>query len=358
MEIIEKLDLLLTESSPLVDLRPILPPSKQLAQIIAAFSNSSGGLIALGAKWKPKGGYEVSGLSMDFNANAITHKALDYLSPMPIIDYGYHTFHGHQIFLLNVPASQELVLLQGKKYIRVDKNTVDADEVNPTFRPGGDIKVMLVSEQLQQLSTSKTLAKSKVLAHYQSSLKIIDNLGALLYPENINTAPSLHEGKILIRILFSSIVDNFEIYLGDLLYEIWLSNPNTLKSGATVTVEQVLNCSDIEEFIIFYARDKISKMKKGSVKTFIKDNNLINELGVFTPVRITEVDAILQIRHLFSHSNGIVDDQFLRHYQGSLNIGDDYLLSTDDILEKLSYLAHTIDLVDQEAINAHSLSSL
>jgi len=137
-------------------------------------------------------------------------------------------------------------------------------------------------------------------------------------------------------------VDNFEIYLGDLLYEIWMSNPNTLKSQNTVTVEMVLNCANIEEFVIVYARERISKMKKGSIKTFIKDNNLINELAIFNNDKISRVDRILQIRHLFSHSNGIVDEQFNRNYGQILNIGDEFFINIKDVLNHMNYLADTM----------------
>jgi hypothetical protein len=42
------------------------------------------------------------------------------------------------------------------------------------------------------------------------------------------------------RILFSSCADNFEIFMSDLLYEIYLAKPETLKSNAQVTVKDVL----------------------------------------------------------------------------------------------------------------------
>lgn len=358
MDLINIIQRLLDESDAKVDLRPILPPSRQLAQIIAAYSNSGGGYVVLGAKLKPMGGFDVSGITLDFNATSITHKALDYLTPTPIIEYGYHTFHGRQVFILDIPHSPVLILLQGRNYFKIGRKIVDRNEKLPVFNSSGETKVKHLSEVLQGYKISQTLAKSKVLTHYQSSLKIIDNLGELLYPNSINMPAVLEEGKILTRILFSSVVDNFEIYLGDLLYEIWLSNPHTLKSSATVTLEQVLNCSDIEEFIIVYAREKISKMKKGSVKTFIEDNKLIRELEVFTPHKIREVDGILQIRHLFSHSNGIIDEQFLKNYDGTLNVGNDFLLTTDDFLNKLSYLAETLESVDQAAIKKYNLLTL
>lgn len=357
MELINSIEKLLNEGSPLLDLRPILLPSRQLAQIVAGFANSGGGFILFGAKVKTKG-YEITGLTSDFNVSAITNKALDLLSPRPQINYGFYNLNGQQIFIIEVSPSSVPVLLEGKKYIRAAGKTIDADEQLFTFNTGGEIKFREINNRLSGYRLTMTYAKSRVITHYQGALKIMDNLAMLLYPNGLTLPTNSYEGKILTRILFSSVVDNFEIYLSDLLYEIWLANPNTLKSTATVTLEQVLNCADIEDFIKFYAKDKISKMKKGSVKTFIKDNNLISDLNVFTPSCIDEVESILQIRHLYSHSNGIIDEHFLKSYRGPLTVGDDFLLTTDDVLEKLNYLADLIEQTDNVATTKYNLSTL
>jgi len=358
METTKSIERLLTEGSTRVDFRPILLPSRQLAQIVAGFSNAQGGYIVFGVKKKPKGGHEISGLTSDFNVSAITHKALDLLSPKALVDYGFHRLNGHQVFVIDIQRSANPVLLEGKKYIREGDKTIDADEELFTFNTGGEVKFREINNRLSAYKATMTDAKYRVVAHYQGALKIMDNLALLLYPKGLLLPTDSYEGKILTRILFSSMVDNFEIYLSDLLYEIWLANPNTLKSPATVTVEQVLNCADIEDFIKFYAKDKISKMKKGSVKTFIKDNKLISDLNIFTPTCIDDVESILQIRHLYAHSNGIIDEHFLKSYRGVLTVGDDFLVSADDVLEKLDYLAKLIDQTDKAAITKYNLSTL
>lgn len=358
MEVTKHIEQLLNEGSSLVDLRPILVPSRQLAQMVAGFSNTEPGYIVFGVKRKPKGGYDITGLTSDFNVSAITNKALDLLSPRPHVDYGFHNLRGQQVFIIAVPISPVPAFLEGKKYVRNAGRTMDADEQLFTFNSAGEVKFREINNKLAAYKATMTDAKSRVIAHFQGALKIMDNLAMLLYPNGLNIPTDSYEGKILTRILFASVVDNFEIYLSDVLYEIWLANPNSLKGPATVTLEQVLNCADIEDFIKFYAKDKISKMKKGSVKTFIKDNKLISDLNIFTPAHIDEVESILQIRHLYAHSNGIIDEHFLKSYRGALTVGNDYLLSTGDILEKLDYLSEIIDQTDSAAITKYNLSTL
>ena len=49
------------------------------------------------------------------------------------------------------------------------------------------------------------------------------------YPKGSNVPTDNAEGKMLMRILFSSCADNFEIFMSDLLYEIYLAKPETLE---------------------------------------------------------------------------------------------------------------------------------
>src|SRR5437763_16874770 len=94
------------------------------------------------------------------------------------------------------------------------------------------------------------------------------------------------------------------------LNEIYLAKPQTLKSQATVTVKEVLDCSDMQEFITRYAKEKLKKLQRGSVKGFIADNQAIKSLNVFDATRIEQIEKILQMRHLYTHQNVIVDDRF------------------------------------------------
>ena len=192
-----------------------------------------------------------------------------------------------------------------------------------------------------------TSSKHKLIDHYQSVLKIFDDLAATLYPETPLVPTNIQEGKILTRILFSSCVDNFEGYLSDLLFEIYLAKPETLKSKQEVTVEEVLNCSDIQEFVRYYAKQKLIKLQKGSVKAFISENKQISALKVIDKPNEMKIEAILQIRHLYAHRNGIVDEKF-RQYYPAVALYSEHAMAVDEICNELLYLAKTVDSMDRK----------
>ena len=339
-----------------LEYKAVLPPARTVAQIICSFANSQGGFIVLGVA-QVGGKLTINGLSEEFRATAITHKAVDSLSPRPQVDYQYVAHGEKRLYVIKVHKSDSPITLEGRVYVRAGAQSILRDEVVKDAKPGGYPAIKALSSILKLHKQNSTAAKAKFIDHYQSILNLIDDLGIVLYPESAQKPTTNQEGKILMRILFSSCADTFETYMSDLLYEIYLANPATLKSGEQITVKEVLECTDMQEFVDFYAKKKLAKLQRGSVKGFIADNAQIGGLGVFNADRQDRVEKLLQIRHLYSHRNGIVDEKFLRYYPG-LSVNGEHQMPLDDFLVKCEYLAQTVDAVDRAALAKYQLASL
>jgi hypothetical protein len=339
--------------SATLEYKPVLPPSKTIAKIISAFANTSGGYIILGVTSK----LEVNGLSEDFYANTITHKAIDLLSHKPQIHYQYVSYQGKTLYVIKVEKSDSIVYLESSIYKREGATIKLSNPVEITFSINGYQKIKDINQQLESYKANATNAKIRLIEHYQSILKIMDDLGTLLYPTDVNMPTGNQEGKILSRILYSSFVDNFETYLSDLLYEIFLANPATLKSKQQVTIEEVLNCTDLQDFIRYWAKEKLGKLQKGSVKGFIKENKQIRDLEVIDEVIQDEIERILQVRHLYAHRNGIVDEKFLQFFTGEFAANTEHTMTINQICDKLLYLAEIANEIDHKATNTYSLSN-
>lgn len=336
-----------------VEFKAVLPPSRVLAKVISSFANTDGGYLILGVldDGTPKG------LSGDFFVTETVHKAIDLLTPRPIVNYEYVYVHGKRLFAIKTNKSINDILFENNKYIRQDNKTLLFTVENlPEFSSQKYPKISQLFHVLTVESENSTESKKKYFEHIKSLLKIIDDLGSILYPESINTVTINKEGKILSRILYSSFTDNFETYLSDLLFEIFLAKPETLKSEQTVTIKEVLNCSDIQDFINYWAKQKIGKLQKGSVKGFIEDTKQIKDLEILGTEEIKEIDKLLQIRHLFSHKNGIVDEKFLHFYPGT-GIGNEFNMPISDIIVKLEYLKEIANKIDRSAIIKYTLSN-
>jgi hypothetical protein len=336
-----------------LEYKAVLPPAATLARIISAFANAEGGFIVLGVA-EDNDDLRFNGLSDEFHAIPITHKAVDLLSPRPIVNYQYVLRDGKRLFVIKVEQSDVPVVLGGREYVRVGATSqLKQGEVQKSIR---DPKIERLSTSVKGQRKKCTGAKAKVLDHYQSVLNILDDLRGLLYPESSDKQTNVPEGRVLMRILFSSCADSFETYLSDLLYEIYLAKPETLKSEATISVREVLECADMQEFISLYAKKKLSKLQRGSVQGFVADNRQISGLGVFNDASQEEVEKILQIRHLYSHRNGIIDEKFQGYFPNS-KLNEEHRMTLEEFLEKFEYLAQIINALDQVALAKYQLAS-
>jgi hypothetical protein len=360
----EVIALLGQQEGETIEYKSVLPPSKNIAQLISAFANARGGYIILGVN----DSLEIVGLSDDFRTNPIVYKALDLLSTRPNVHYQYVMHQGKNLYVIKVEKSDVLISVEGRIYERVGPSVVAArPEHIAIFKSSGYVKIKEINTILENYKKDATNANIKFLEHYQSVLKLFDDLSILLYPKNVTIPTDNQEGKILLRILFSSLADNFETYLSDILYEIYITNRETLKSESPVTVREVLNCEDIEDFVKWYAKKKVGNLQKGSVKGFLhgksgssnleeKTQNPIKELKVIDEQITENIESLLQIRHLYSHRNGIIDEKFLKYFKGQFQLHKEHCMSINEVCDKLGFLAECVHKIDERAIVKYKLS--
>lgn len=92
------------------------------------------------------------------------------------------------------------------------------------------------------------------------------------------------------------------------------------------------------------------------VQGFIADNRQLSGLGVFNDASQEEVEKILQIRHLYSHRNGIIDEKFQGYFPNA-KLNEEHRMRLDEFLEKFEYLAQIINALDQVALTKYQLAS-
>lgn len=349
-------EILKSEENESLELKAVLPPSRSIGQILCAFANSSGGKLILGVN--EANGRQVSGLSKDFHASSVTKRAIEMLSPTPAVSHGYVEYEGKTLYLIEVHQSSDIVSIEGKSFRRDGGRNVQIGDGPPPAAISNYPRIRVTAQRLEAIKQTATGAKTDFVEHIQSTMKIVDDLARILYPESPRVATNNQEGKILTRILFSSCADTFESYLSDLLYEIYLANPSTLKSNEQVSIIDVLNCADIQEFVDTWARRKLSKLQRGSVKGFLSENKQISSLSALGEAEQDEIERILQIRHLYSHKRGIVDEKFQKFFPGQFSLNEEHNLSIDEVLDKIEFLADVVDQIDKAAIVKFQLASV
>src|ERR1700688_1852788 len=96
----DTLDRIGQPESELLEYKAVLPPAATIAQLICAFANTKGGAIVLGVVEDGKS-IVINGLSDEFRAVQITRKAIDLVSPTPVVNYDYVVHDGKRLFVID-----------------------------------------------------------------------------------------------------------------------------------------------------------------------------------------------------------------------------------------------------------------
>ncbi len=102
----------------------------KLAQIVASFANTSGGILVFGIADNsalPNRFVEISG---DFQVSDIVNRGIAMLSPTPKVTYDWVTKGADNVFIIEIDKSEKDILLEGRKYIRENDRTINQQEEN------------------------------------------------------------------------------------------------------------------------------------------------------------------------------------------------------------------------------------
>lgn len=347
-------DLLGQPESLTLEYKVVVPPPSIIARLISSFANSEGGTIICGINDDGT----IKGIDVDVPAFQTVESALSRLEPRPTTKHYLAKIGKKNIYVIEVKKSGSPVITEGTSvYKRVNDRFVIAP---PTYTQrviqGKNRQLIRLSEMIEAEKVKTTESKSRFLEQYTNLVRLLNRLSNILYPDAITTPPKASEGKALVRLILSSFADTFEGYLADLLYEIYLAKPETLKSNSTITTQDVLSCNSVDEIVRLIANKKIGSLKKGNVTEFVNENRQIKGLDVFTPAIVKQIVSIFQIRHLYIHNNGRIDTKYLGFSSEKYKLGDELVLTVKELCDYAELFIKTVSSLDNAAITVYSLS--
>ena len=238
--------------SELLEYKAVLPPAATVAQLIGAFANANGGAIVLGVVENGKD-VLINGLSDEFRAVQITRKAIDLLSPQPAVKYDYVVHEGKRLFVIEVQKSAAAVLLGGKSYVRTGNRTVLTQ-----VAPGKAIQNAGIAR------LSATLQDEPQVLHGRASEAAGPLRKRAADPRRPRQAPLSQRVKRADRQRRrqDADADSFLVLRGQrsksscrtCFTRSTSQSPRPSNRTRTVTVKEVLDCSDMQEFISRYAK--------------------------------------------------------------------------------------------------------
>jgi hypothetical protein len=161
----------------------------------------------------------------------------------------------------------------------------------------------------------------------------------------------------LLQAFFVRFIDNFEVYLVDILREALKQKPEILRSRQqTITLDYLLQFKSIDDLIQDVIESKVNIL---SYKGFSDLEDWYEEKGIPLIVeneKIVEVVEMIATRNIIVHNRGLVDEKYLRSLNTStFKVGDLRELDVDDMFETLETLNTIVSATDQKIVQKFSL---
>jgi hypothetical protein len=144
------------------------------------------------------------------------------------------------------------------------------------------------------------------------------------------------------------LVAIFESYLVDIVREILLTCPDTLKSGRQFTAETIIKVGDQKQIISYLAEKEVEDLKsfRDVVSCFDKKFNInLNASGVL----VDNIAEILATRNIHVHNRGIVNQRYLEFVGGSaLKVGAYKPITRQYLRDSIDSISTLVEFINTE----------
>lgn len=345
-----------------LEYRGVLPPPEALARLIASFANSEGGKIVIGVAEDARKSTSIVGIP-DVPVDTVVYAALTHLHPRPLIEYRFKDIGGKRVleidiqkYPLPITTADNLYLVRKDERIELVRTpSLPGEEESWSSR---NHKIDQVFKRLKQKKKDATQSRLALIRQYSALLHLIDRYTDILPTTGSNPRINLIERKALLRLVEASLVDTFEIFLVDLMLEIYLAKPDTLKSEKTVSIKDVLNCQSMDEFVRYAANKRINELSRGNLDSFLELFNKSYQLVIFSDSEKPHASELFEIRHLYTHRNGRIDAKFLSKYPNqALKLGEEHQMLVSELCEAVNFLIDIVTRLDRAAVVKYNLGT-
>ena len=158
------------------------------------------------------------------------------------------------------------------------------------------------------------------------------------------------------KLALANSVDSFLVYLREILTEVFLAKPETLKTSAEVRVDWVLEHKSMGELVAAIAAKRIERLTfEGSLALITH----FSKLGVpltTTDHQLKQLSLLIESRNVIVHNRGFINEIFLRRIPDHPGkVGDAIQLSFDDTSKARWFLNNLVCVFDRRVSKKFNL---
>lgn len=164
--------------------------------------------------------------------------------------------------------------------------------------------------------------------------------------------------NLLSQMAYSRSVDNFILYLKNILAEIIEVKPQLLKSGEKQRLDYILNFDDIVELRRALADKKIESLFYSGFKDIFDFYE--SRIGITLSDKTDDIEKFIlmtKIRNLIVHNGGKINYEFKEDFpKYPLEVGESLRFSFKKILEENYFILKSVDSIDSKITSKFGLS--
>jgi hypothetical protein len=191
---------------------------------------------------------------------------------------------------------------------------------------------------------------------YRDLVKVLydgepEKLNALLAEPMRGEANLKKFARFVMEMMVVRGADNFLTYVSEILALVFTSRPETLKSGETVKLEEILQHTTMDDLVKRLAERRVERLSYQGMKDLQKDLAEKLNFEIFPSSELlSRAVRIIEIRNLLVHNRGFVNRTFLtRTGDSSLTIGTPFKLSPHTVISELDFIARSVLDIDERA---------
>ena len=162
---------------------------------------------------------------------------------------------------------------------------------------------------------------------------------------------------LILEMIVCRSVDNYLVYISELLALVFKTRPEMLKSSDMVKLDFVLKHESMNDLINALAEQKVSELSYQGMRELSTFLSKRFDFGLFTePNELEQAIQIVQARNLIVHNRGIVNAIYLSRVSNAASqIGRPIFLTTMEVFEDIMFLGCSVADIENRAISKYGL---
>lgn len=157
--------------------------------------------------------------------------------------------------------------------------------------------------------------------------------------------------QLILQTMISRAVDNFLVYVSDLLSTVFRTRPEMLRSNEQVLLEFVLKHDSMDELIEALAERRVERLAYTGMSKLAADLKDTIGFSLFESSKdLARAVRIVEARNLIVHNRAIVNRTYLRRVVDAREaLGEPLVFDVNTVFDDVEYLAKMAVLADVRA---------